>query len=96
MPSDADEDAVQYSFDCEDGRSTTSILLNSGLAGSAKFWRESRDGSSQQAVPGEDALPSDERSGGAPIWAWVIFAAAGAFAVRRVGLLLVERLTHGG
>jgi hypothetical protein len=96
MPSDPDEDAVQYNFDCEDGRSTTSILLNSGLAGYANSWRKSMDGSSQQAVPGEGALPSDERSEGVPIWAWVIFAATGAFAVRRVGLLLMERRTHGG
>jgi hypothetical protein len=95
MPSDPDEAAVLYNFDCEDGRSTTSILLNSGLAGSVEHWRKSRDGSSQQAVPGGEALPSDEDSGGVPIWAWVIFAGAGAFAVRRMSLLLKERLTQG-
>jgi hypothetical protein len=94
MPSDPDEAAVLYNFDCEDGRSTTSILLDSGLAGSANPWRKPRDGSSQQAVPGEEALPSDENSEGVPIWAWVIFAGAGAFAVRRMSLLLKERLTH--
>ncbi len=90
MPSDPGADALQYGFDCEDGRSTTSILLNSGLARSINLWR----GSSQEAVAGEDPLPPDERSGGIAIWAWVIIAIGGAFAVRRVSLLLMERLTR--
>jgi hypothetical protein len=92
MPADPDEDTLQYTFDGEDGRSTTSILLNSGITGFVNPWAKSADALDNEVVTGDDTLTTAVRSGGMPSWAWVIIIVAAALVVRRAGLFLLGSL----
>lgn len=87
---------MRYNFDCEDGRSTTSILLNSGITGFVNPWAKSADALNNEVVSGDDTFTTAVRSGGMPSWAWVIIIVAVALVVRRAGFFLLGRLAHSG
>jgi len=81
-----------FNFDGEDGRSTTSALLNSDVDGPVNPWARWRDSSESGAV--SEAGTSDAgRSGGLPAWAWVVIVIAVALAVRRAGVFLSGKNT---
>lgn len=96
MPDDPDAGILQckFNFDGEDGRSTTSVLLNSGVAGTVNPRARSIDTSNDEMVSGGDVMAASVRSGGMPGWAWVIIIVAVVLVARRAGVLVLGRLAQ--